>query len=136
MKVRINYKTTRDIDITANTALLDASPKVAIAGDHHNAISTAGSLNNSIHLISSAAHAKMAARHSGAKYSKLENAAADYSPEHYADPSANRFLNEQFSVQGTMLREQDEQLEVISDTVSQLKSVSRQIGSEMDEQAV
>lgn len=134
MKVRINYKTTRDIDITANTALLDSSPKVAIA-DHHNTSHPNNHSLSSIHLISSAAHAKMAARHSGAKYSKLENA-ADYSPEHYVDTSANRFLNEQFTVQGQMLREQDEQLEVISDTVSQLKSVSRQIGSEMDEQAV
>lgn len=132
MKERLNYK--RDIDITARQPLLDSSPKVQVVANHNNSLANHHTPSG-IQLISSAAAAKMAARHSGAKYSKLENA-PDFSPDHYVDNSANRFLTEQYSIQGHMLREQDEQLDVISDTVSTLKTVSRQIGSEMDEQAV
>lgn len=77
-----------------------------------------------------------ASRHSGTKYSKLENAID--SPGHYStlDSPSHRFLGESVSVQQRMLQGQDEQLDVISDSIGTLKTVSRQIGLELDEQAV
>lgn len=80
--------------------------------------------------------ASAAARHSGTKYSKLENAID--SPGHYStlDSPSHRFLGENVSVQQRMLQSQDEQLDIISDSVGTLKTVSRQIGLELDEQAV
>lgn len=137
MKSRTVTNRSREIDITAHQPLLhNDSPKVAIA--NHNSSLSNHSGGTGIHLISTAAAATMAAaRHSGAKYSKLENVSDSPSHNNYGgDHSANRFLNEQFTVQSRMFSQQDEQLDVISDTVGQLKTVSRQIGSELDEQAV
>lgn len=78
------------------------------------------------------------ARHSGTKYSKLENSLD--SPGHYGtsalDSPSHRFLGESVSVQQRMLQGQDEQLDVISDSIGTLKTVSRQINIELDEQAV
>lgn len=145
MKERMSINRSKDLDITARQPLLDGSPKVSLnsgignnATQHHN--------NTNHHVIGgviSAAKANMAARHSGAKYSKLENLADDSpSPSHHGgahystESPTNRFMAEQFSVQSRMFAQQDEQLDVISDTVGQLKTVSRHIGSELDEQAV
>lgn len=72
------------------------------------------------------------------KYSKLENSLD--SPGHYGtsalDSPSHRFLGESVSVQQRMLQGQDEQLDVISDSIGTLKTVSRQINIELDEQAV
>lgn len=79
--------------------------------------------------------AAAAHRHSGTKYSKLENTVD--SPGHYAlDSPSHRFVGDQVAVQQRMLLGQDEQLDVISDSIGTLKTVSRQIGLELDEQAV
>ncbi|XP_053666849.1 syntaxin-6 [Anopheles marshallii] len=95
------------------------------------------------HLISSAG-AAMASRHSGAKYSKLENNLDD-SPSHYVpsssggavlDSSSSRFVEDTLATQHRILVGQDEQLDIISDSIGTLKTVSRQIGIELDEQAV
>uniref|UniRef100_A0AAG5D9F6 t-SNARE coiled-coil homology domain-containing protein n=1 Tax=Anopheles atroparvus TaxID=41427 RepID=A0AAG5D9F6_ANOAO len=95
------------------------------------------------HLISSAG-AAMASRHSGAKYSKLENNLDD-SPSHYVpssssnavlDASSGRFVEDTLATQHRILVGQDEQLDIISDSIGTLKTVSRQIGIELDEQAV
>ncbi|XP_018795772.1 PREDICTED: syntaxin-6 [Bactrocera latifrons] len=75
-------------------------------------------------------------RHSGTKYSKLENTVD--SPGHYAslDSPGHRYVGETVSVQQRMMQGQDEQLDMISDSIGTLKTVSRQIGVELDEQAV
>uniref|UniRef100_A0A182NH29 t-SNARE coiled-coil homology domain-containing protein n=1 Tax=Anopheles dirus TaxID=7168 RepID=A0A182NH29_9DIPT len=97
------------------------------------------------HLISSAG-AAMASRHSGAKYSKLENNLDD-SPSHYVpsssggggavlDSNSSRFVEDTLATQHRILSGQDEQLDIISDSIGTLKTVSRQIGIELDEQAV
>lgn len=76
-----------------------------------------------------------AARHSGTKYSKLENLGD--SPSHQANFNGESvFLGETVSIQQRMLQSQDEQLDVLSDSIGTLKTVSRQIGIEVDEQAV
>lgn len=63
------------------------------------------------------------------KYSKLAN----------QTDSPNRFDiydNDILSMQDKLLGNQNEQLQVISETVGSLKTVSKQIGLELDEQAV
>ncbi|XP_059614281.1 syntaxin-6 [Phlebotomus argentipes] len=116
MKDEICVSRSRDRDITARQPLLDAptdSPSVITAPPS---------------LMSSATQnlASAAARHSGTKYSKLENTLD--SPTH--------FLGESVSAQQRMFQSQDEQLDVISDSIGTLKTVSRQINTELDEQAV
>lgn len=64
--------------------------------------------------------------HGTTKYSKLENE---------LDSPQRQFLGSTFNQQQQMLRMQDEQLEVISDSLGSLKTVSRHIGIELDEQA-
>ncbi|XP_063699899.1 syntaxin-6 [Culicoides brevitarsis] len=138
MKERMSINRSKDLDITARQPLLDNnSPKVIVNSGHQQ------NNSNTNHVIGGVISAAMAARHSGAKYSKLENLADDSpSPSHHGnnhystESPSNRFLAEQFSVQSRMFAQQDEQLDVISDTVGQLKTVSRHIGSELDEQAV
>uniref|UniRef100_A0A1A9ZYL0 t-SNARE coiled-coil homology domain-containing protein n=1 Tax=Glossina pallidipes TaxID=7398 RepID=A0A1A9ZYL0_GLOPL len=78
----------------------------------------------------------MAGKYGGTKYSKLENSLD--SPGHYntLDSPAHRFVSETVSVQQRMMQNQDEQLDMISDSIGTLKTVSRQIGVELDEQAV
>ncbi|CAD7014743.1 syntaxin-6 isoform X2 [Ceratitis capitata] len=98
-----------------------------------NSLITSGSgVANSIAGTMAAA----AQRHSSTKYSKLENTVD--SPGHYAslDSPGHRFVGETVSVQQRMLQGQDEQLDMISDSIGTLKTVSRQIGVELDEQAV
>uniref|UniRef100_A0A1I8NTZ3 t-SNARE coiled-coil homology domain-containing protein n=1 Tax=Stomoxys calcitrans TaxID=35570 RepID=A0A1I8NTZ3_STOCA len=87
-------------------------------------------------VASTLAGTMAAVRHSGAKYSKLENTID--SPGHYnsLDSPSHRFVGETVSVQQRMMQGQDEQLDMISDSVGTLKTVSRQIGVELDEQAV
>ncbi|XP_035905962.1 syntaxin-6 isoform X1 [Anopheles stephensi] len=96
------------------------------------------------HLISSAGAAMASSRHSGAKYSKLENNLDD-SPSHYVpsssggavlDAGSSRFVEDTLATQHRILVGQDEQLDIISDSIGTLKTVSRQIGIELDEQAV
>lgn len=69
-------------------------------------------------------------RHSTTKYFKLENQLD--SPSRYDDG----FFNENSAAQQRMLDSQDEQLNVINHSIGSLKSVSRQIGIELDEQTV
>uniref|UniRef100_A0A182QLT7 t-SNARE coiled-coil homology domain-containing protein n=1 Tax=Anopheles farauti TaxID=69004 RepID=A0A182QLT7_9DIPT len=130
-------------------------PTGVLNNNHHHALSC--NLNNNSqannlnlaetgkHLISSAG-AAMASRHSGAKYSKLENNLDD-SPSHYVptssggggavlDSSSSRFVEDTLATQHRILSGQDEQLDIISDSIGTLKTVSRQIGIELDEQAV
>lgn len=64
--------------------------------------------------------------HGTTKYSKLENE---------LDSPQRHFLGSTLNQQEHMLRTQDEHLEVISDSIGSLKTVSRQIGVELDEQA-
>jgi len=65
--------------------------------------------------------------HGTTKYSKLENE---------LDSPNRQFLDDTLQQQNHILRTQDEQLDMISDSIGTLKTVSRQIGSELDEQAV
>ncbi|KAJ8866303.1 hypothetical protein PR048_032146 [Dryococelus australis] len=71
--------------------------------------------------------ARVPSSHGSTKYSKLENE---------LDSPNRQFLDDTIQQQGGMLRVQDDQLDLISDSVGTLKTVSRQITSELDEQAV
>ncbi|CAD7078504.1 unnamed protein product [Hermetia illucens] len=124
MKEKMNLNRSRDRDITAHQPLLD------------NPSETNNNLTNSAILGNTVNFSSMAARHSGTKYSKLENALD--SPGHYStlDSPSHKFIGENVSIQQRMLQGQDEQLDVISDSIGTLKTVSRQIGVELDEQAV
>lgn len=124
MKDKISILKNRDKDITAIQPLLeDPSPRNNSANNNSNV-----SLGNN--LMSTMA----AARHGGTKYSKLEN--IHDSPSHNENFNGDTFLGETVSIQQRMLQSQDEQLDVLSDSVGTLKTVSRQIGVEIDEQAV
>lgn len=116
----------RDRDLTARQPLLDTKHET----NNNLGGLTATGLGNTI------AGTMAAARHSGAKYSKLENTMD--SPGHYAtlDSPSHRFLGEHVSIQQRMIQGQDEQLDMMSDSIGTLKTVSRQIGIELDEQAV
>ncbi|KYN06483.1 Syntaxin-6 [Cyphomyrmex costatus] len=71
--------------------------------------------------------ARVPANHGTTKYSKLENE---------IDSPNRQFLSDTMQQQNAMIRQQDEQLDMIGETVGTLKTVSRQINSELDEQAV
>ncbi|KPU75719.1 uncharacterized protein Dana_GF12527, isoform B [Drosophila ananassae] len=112
------------------------------SGLNGNSLINSGSqaVANTIAGTMSAA-AAAASRHSGTKYSKLENALD--SPSHYGqshhgglDSPSHRYVGETVSIQQRMIQGQDEQLDMISDSIGTLKTVSRQIGVELDEQAV
>lgn len=126
MKEKMSLNRNRDRDITARQPLLDTV---------NNESNNNQTLNNNSSGLASTL-GTMASRHSGTKYSKLENAID--SPGHYStlDSPSHRFIGESVSVQQRMLQGQDEQLDVISDSIGTLKTVSRQIGIELDEQAV
>ncbi|XP_053684198.1 syntaxin-6 isoform X2 [Sabethes cyaneus] len=148
MKDRMSINRNRDRDITARQPLLDNSTNGS-NGTHIGSGIGCHLNNNNLNLtgtgkqlISSAGAAMAASRHSGAKYSKLENNLDD-SPTHYApsssavlDSGSSRFLEDTLVTQQRILATQDEQLDVISDSIGTLKTVSRQIGIELDEQAV
>ncbi|XP_037046100.1 syntaxin-6 isoform X1 [Bradysia coprophila] len=126
MKEKMSLNRNRDRDITARQPLLETV---------NNESNNNQTLNNNSSGLASTL-GTMASRHSGTKYSKLENAID--SPGHYStlDSPSHRFIGESVSVQQRMLQGQDEQLDVISDSIGTLKTVSRQIGIELDEQAV
>lgn len=131
MKDKISILKNRDKDITAIQPLLEEDPSPRnTAGTNGNVNSTNISIGNN--LMSTMA----AARHSGTKYSKLEN--LHDSPSHHQVNfnGDSAFLGETVSIQQRMLQSQDEQLDVLSDSIGTLKTVSRQIGIEVDEQAV
>lgn len=64
--------------------------------------------------------------HSTTKYSKLENE---------LDSPQRQFLGDTMSQQDYITRQQEDHLEAISDNLGTLKTVSRHIGVELDEQA-
>lgn len=131
MKDKISILKNRDKDITAIQPLLDEdpSPKITVGNGNINNTSNISIGNN---LMSTMA----AARHSGTKYSKLENLHDSPSHHHASFNGDSAFLGETVSIQQRMLQSQDEQLDVLSDSIGTLKTVSRQIGIEVDEQAV
>lgn len=128
MKDKISILRNRDKDITARQPLLeeDPSPKNTTGANSANQNNSIG--NNIISTMAAAA------RHHGTKYSKLEN----HDSPHHNNINGNdsAFLGETVSIQQRMLQNQDEQLDVLSDSIGTLKTVSRQIGVEIDEQAV
>lgn len=111
MKDRITILKNRDKDITAVQVLLteNTSPK-----------NTTNNISNGSKSISTMRH--------GAKYSKLENL-NDTDVE-------SSFLGETISIQQKLLHSQDEHLDVLCSTIGTLKTVSQQIGVEIDEQSV
>ena len=69
----------------------------------------------------------VATSHGNTKYSKLENE---------MDSPNRHVLETALSQQNHLLQSQDDHLDMISHSLGSLKTVSRQIGSELDEQAV
>ncbi|XP_005177057.1 syntaxin-6 isoform X2 [Musca domestica] len=161
MKEKMSINRSRDRDITAHQPLLQQQQQQE---HEHNIENDRNSTNYSYHQNSNnssdrahlvdcpSSHSLLnggsssvgavvagtmaAVRHSGAKYSKLENTID--SPGHYnsLDSPSHRYVGETVSVQQRMMQGQDEQLDMISDSIGTLKTVSRQIGVELDEQAV
>lgn len=133
MKEKLSLNRNRDCDITASQPLLENKVNASIIIP--NQLVGCGS-NEATSLTTSIVGTM--ARHSGTKYSKLENSFD--SPGHYGgsalDSPSHHFLGENTSLQQRMLQGQDEQLDVISDSIGTLKTVSRQINIELDEQAV
>ncbi|KAH8372270.1 hypothetical protein KR093_010860, partial [Drosophila rubida] len=165
MKDKMSLNRNRDRDITAHQPLLENernhnhSHNQSNEYHHHShndrtylvdcpntTSQTTQSVANTIAgtMSTAAAAAAAATRHSGTKYSKLENAMDIDSPSHYGgghgsnslDSPGHRYVGETVSVQQRMIQGQDEQLDMISDSIGTLKTVSRQIGVELDEQAV
>lgn len=147
MKEKMSLNRNRDRDITARQPLLDNcnesnnNPSTGGTGIILNNSSTGGGGGSSVVITGgtgglASTIGTMAARHIGTKYSKLENSMD--SPGHYAtmDSPSHRFVGENASLQQRMMMNQDEQLDVISDSIGTLKTVSRQINVELDEQAV
>lgn len=140
MKERLSLNRSRDRDITASQPLLENNQKIGILSPPNHIVVNGGPaqhLNTTTSSLSNTIVSTMA-RHSGTKYSKLENSFD--SPGHYGtsalDSPSHHFLGENSSLQQRMLQGQDEQLDVISDSIGTLKTVSRQINMELDEQAV
>jgi len=128
MKDKISILKNRDKDITAIQPLLDEDPSPK---------NTSSNNTNNISIGNNLMSTMAAARHSGTKYSKLENLNDIDSPNHHGQFNGeSAFLGETVSIQQRMLQSQDEQLDVLSDSIGTLKTVSRQIGVEIDEQAV
>ena len=71
--------------------------------------------------------ARVPVNHGTTKYSKLENE---------IDSPNRQFLCDTLQQQNDMIRTQDEQLDMIGESIGTLKTVSRQINTELDEQAV
>ncbi|XP_033223716.1 syntaxin-6 isoform X1 [Belonocnema kinseyi] len=71
--------------------------------------------------------ARVPVNHGTTKYSKLENE---------IDSPNRQFLDSTMHQQQSMMHQQDEQLDMIGESIDTLKTVSRQINSELDEQAV
>lgn len=64
--------------------------------------------------------------HSSTKYSKLEN--------QVDSPVRTQFVKNSNTLQNQMVLEQDDQLELIADSIGTLKNMSTRIGIELDEQ--
>ncbi|XP_017885183.1 syntaxin-6 isoform X2 [Ceratina calcarata] len=71
--------------------------------------------------------ARVPVNHGTTKYSKLENE---------IDSPNRQFLSDTLQQQNDMMRQQDEQLDMMGESIGTLKTVSRQINNELDEQAV
>ncbi|XP_066585815.1 syntaxin-6 isoform X2 [Prorops nasuta] len=71
--------------------------------------------------------ARAPSNHGTTKYSKLENE---------MDSPNRQFLGDVLQHQNSMMQQQDEQLDMIGESIGTLKTVSRQINCELDEQAV
>ncbi|KAG7211487.1 hypothetical protein KM043_010759 [Ampulex compressa] len=71
--------------------------------------------------------ARVPMNHGTTKYSKLENE---------IDSPNRQFLGDTMQQQDSMMRQQDDQLDMIGESIGTLKTVSRQINTELDEQAV
>ena len=140
MKEHLHPLRNRDRDITARQPLLDSPKKIP------NTPPTVTISQNQNSIGTNLINAAMASRHN-AKYSKLENMMD--SPSHYPptiatnttssynlDNDSHNFLGETVSIQQRMMQNQDDTLDVISDSIGTLKTVSRQIGVEIDEQSV
>ncbi|KAL3285358.1 hypothetical protein HHI36_019466 [Cryptolaemus montrouzieri] len=69
---------------------------------------------------------KVSNSHGTTKYSKLEND---------MDSPQRNFINDTFTQQQYLTRQQEEHLEAIGDSLGSLKNISRHIGIELDEQA-
>lgn len=145
MKGKLSLNRNRDRDITASQPLLDNTTANGINNNSNINDNLLNNLGNNNSIVSTGNASTLSttivgtmARHSGTKYSKLENSLD--SPGHYGtsalDSPSHRFLGESVSVQQRMLQGQDEQLDVLSDSIGTLKTVSRQINMELDEQAV
>lgn len=138
MKDKISILKNRDKDITAIQPLLDdPSPKNTsnCNNNSNNNINQLNNTNSNNSIGNNLMSTMAAARHSGTKYKKLEN--INDSPNHHGNFNGDStFLGETVSIQQRMLQSQDEQLDVLSDSIGTLKTVSRQIGVEIDEQAV
>ncbi|XP_075229137.1 syntaxin 6 [Lycorma delicatula] len=78
-------------------------------------------------LESSVSPVRVASAHGTTKYSKLQNE---------MDSPQRSFLDNTLSQQNQLLSGHEDHLEHISQTIGNLKTVSHQIGSELDEQAV
>lgn len=132
-----NYQHQHHHNISDRTHLVDC-PNTTTTHSILNGITNNGgvSVTSGNSVANTLAGTMAAVRHSGAKYSKLENSLD--SPGHYntLDSPSHRFVGETVSVQQRMIQGQDEQLDMISDSIGTLKTVSRQIGVELDEQAV
>ncbi|XP_043286668.1 syntaxin-6 isoform X2 [Venturia canescens] len=71
--------------------------------------------------------ARVPLNHGTTKYSKLENE---------VDSPNRQFVESTMQQQTAMMRQQDDQLDMIGESIGTLKTVSHQINSELDEQAV
>ena len=137
MKEKMSLNRNRDRDITARQPLLDNNTTESNNNLNCTIISpNSGTGNVGIGNTVANTITMATSRHSGTRYSKLENTLD--SPGHYAtlDSPSHKFIGESVSIQQRMFQGQDEQLDIISDSIGTLKTVSRQINVELDEQAV
>lgn len=133
MKERMSLNRIRgDRDITARQPLLDNSESLSHSIHINNLNNNNNNSGGGTMSVSGSGF-----RHGGTKYSKLEN--AQDSPSHggrLLDSPSSRFMGDTMSMQQQMFQSQDDQLDVISDSIGTLKTVSRHINQELDEHAV
>lgn len=78
-------------------------------------------------LLENLAAMKSTSTHSTAKYTKLEN--------QVDSPERTQFMKTAVVQQAEMLRHQDDQLDLVANSIGSLKTMSTHIGVELDEQA-
>lgn len=144
MKERMSLNRIKgDRDITARQPLLDNSVSLS----HSIHINNLNNINNTSGVgvgagtgggVNAGIMSGQGFRHGGTKYSKLENAhdSPSHGPGHLLDSPSTRFMGNTMSMQQQMFQTQDDQLDVISDSIGTLKTVSRHINQELDEHAV